>query len=478
MPNHQNQQLSPEKYIRTRARGLPIGTCYINGNWRDSGLAVIFVSRRHINGHVTHAVYMVDIFCLGLKESYWTFNQHPRDFKEFMDKQQKANPHGVLMMQIDYVLAHNIIYGANEYAGELGFFPHKSFDTTKYILEEDDDRVELIDLEFGYKGKPLYISNPERLAERSRVLAQLEKNPGKGNYEFITEADIQEFFENEDKKEREKANYDDPELKRGIIEDFMAMTEGPAEPVFGKADKLRKMVQLADTIFYEYMVSEAELDKALGTIEGLFDFNISDEFLSDEMLAGTSLVPLGPQEIRMQAESLLNMLSEGRTTDGLRQSRAMMDKYPGFPVFTFLYMRFMEQRDGMSKLLPRLEKYVIQYPDYLPLGYMFAVSFLLNKPEEGSRQIDPSLHLKNVYPQRKTFSREEVILYIHVLTMNYGNSGEFALIEEMISYIDNNFPGKMPESQILTAKLVKIPFVLEWCRRWKESTTKEASPGS
>jgi len=156
----------------------------------------------------------------------------------------------------------------------------------------------------------------------------------------------------------------------------------------------------------------------------------------------------------------------------------MMDKYPGYPVFTFLYMRFMEQRDGISKVLPKLKKYIIQYPDYLPLVYMYTVSFLLNKPEDITRQIGNSLHLKNFYPHRKTFSKEEVLLYIHVLTINYSNSGDFALIEEMLSFMEDTFPGVMLQSQILTAKLVKIPFVLDWCKRWKEGEVKEASPSS
>lgn len=34
---------SPENYIRTRARLLPIGKCYINEGWAESGFASIVV---------------------------------------------------------------------------------------------------------------------------------------------------------------------------------------------------------------------------------------------------------------------------------------------------------------------------------------------------------------------------------------------------------------------------------------------------
>ena len=469
---HQQHALSPEKYIRTRARTLPIGTCYINPDWEESGFATIFMSRRHINGNITHAAYLVDIFCLGLKESYWVFNQDALDYKDFIEKQLQGNPHGFSLMKADYVLLHNIIFGAIEYAGELGFLPHKSFETTKYILEEDDDHVKLLDLTFGYKGKPLFISSPERPAEKNRVLACLEKNPGSGNYYYIVDTDAPEFFEKEEEKEREKANYHDPEVKRGLIKDFIARVEGPAVAMFENIGKIKEMVNLTDTIFFEYMASDDDLVEASKIIENLFDFGISDEIFSDEMLAGKSLVPHDPREIRLQAERLYTLCMDGHTAEGLRQARAMMDKYPGFPVFEFMYMRFLEHKEGMIKLMPKLEKCVIQNPGYHPLGLMFAFSFLLNKPEDVSRQMDDSLHLKTVYPHRKTFCKEEVLLYLRVLTANYNNALKFEFIEIMFSYMEYNFPGVMPEHQVISAKLYKIPLVMEWCKSWMESEMK------
>lgn len=65
-------------------------------------------------------------------------------------------------VEIDYNLAHNIIYGGNEYAEEHGFKIHKDFEKlTQYILEVDDDKIPLIDVEFGKDGKPLVIENKE-----------------------------------------------------------------------------------------------------------------------------------------------------------------------------------------------------------------------------------------------------------------------------------------------------------------------------
>ncbi|MCK9205088.1 MAG: hypothetical protein M0P58_11740 [Bacteroidales bacterium] len=89
-------------------------------------------------------------------------------------------------------------------------------------------------------------------------------------------------------------------------------------------------------------------------------------------------------------------------------------------------------------------------------------------PENTYEQIDESLHLKNFYPDRKAFCKEEALLYVYLLSINYSSSGKFALNEALIMYFYNNFPGILPESQILTVKLVKIPFVLDWCMKWME----------
>ena len=188
---------------------------------------MILVTRLHINGNVTHGAFMVDLYCLGVKDTFWNFNQHPLDFREFLDKQQWANDSGIRIRKVDYPLAHNIIYGAIEFAEEFGFHPHKSFELTKYILEEDTENVKLIDIEFGYKGKPLYVSSPENPGEKNRVLAHLEKRLGHGNFHFITEAEAEEFFEREEEDESDAIDYHDPEVKRNLILDFIAHTGNP-----------------------------------------------------------------------------------------------------------------------------------------------------------------------------------------------------------------------------------------------------------
>lgn len=148
----QTKQLSPENYIKTKARTLPIDKCYVNADWKESGMANIAVERKHTNGNFTYGVYLVDLFALGTKNTFWDFNTPISIYEKL-----KQGPD---IVEIDYNLAHNIIYGGNEYATENGFKIHKDFiNLTQYILEVDDDRIPLIEIEFGKNGKPLVIHN-------------------------------------------------------------------------------------------------------------------------------------------------------------------------------------------------------------------------------------------------------------------------------------------------------------------------------
>ena len=105
------QMLSPENYIRTKARTLPIYECLINDIWKEEGIANIIIARNHINGNITICFYLVDLFCLGVKDTHYMFNTSRDEYQEIVSKSQHLDP-----ITISYELAHNIIYAALEFA--------------------------------------------------------------------------------------------------------------------------------------------------------------------------------------------------------------------------------------------------------------------------------------------------------------------------------------------------------------------------
>ena len=143
-------QLSPKKYIVSKARTLPIYKCLISEIWEKSKLATIVVMRKHTNGNVTAGIYLVDLLALGTKDTFFEFSINEKEFLEKVSDNK--------LVEVDYTLVHNIIYGANAFATEHGFRIHRDFlSITQFILEEDTEEIPLIELEFGQEGKPFLI---------------------------------------------------------------------------------------------------------------------------------------------------------------------------------------------------------------------------------------------------------------------------------------------------------------------------------
>ncbi len=189
-----NQSLSPRKYIETKARSLPIYKCWTTSDWKESGIADVIVSRKHVNGKITVGVYLVDLLCLGIKDTFYVFNEEEEGFLERMAQQ------AIDLQEIDYTLAHNIIYTGHDFAMEFDIHPHKEFQTTKFILEEDTDAIPLVDVPTGDEdGKPHLIVSPEY--HYRPALEKLRKNAGEGNFHFtigVDEEDEEEFDDEDD----------------------------------------------------------------------------------------------------------------------------------------------------------------------------------------------------------------------------------------------------------------------------------------
>ncbi len=173
-------QLTPKRYIETKCRQLPIEICLMGA---AAGFVSIIVMRKMPSGKFIIGSYLLDTFCLGLKNTDFRFSADEMEADIYID---------TISMRFDglkpvtYVEAHNYVFGAMAYAEDLGLKPHKDFALTQYILEEDNDDIELIEYEFGRDGKPCYIAGP--YDDKNKIIATLNRNVGEGNYDVVLSA--------------------------------------------------------------------------------------------------------------------------------------------------------------------------------------------------------------------------------------------------------------------------------------------------
>lgn len=174
----QGQQfLSPEQYIKQKARTLKIGKCFVSDDLEKIGGGHVIVSRIHTGGRISVAVYLIDTWCVGVKDTFYELRMEDYEFNEMIGSYRLS------LHECSYDEAHNWIYGAVAFAEEAGIEPNKNFKLTQYMLEEDNDNIPFIEYEYGKDGKHTLVAQ-SRL-EASRYLPLLEKNLGKGNYDFI-----------------------------------------------------------------------------------------------------------------------------------------------------------------------------------------------------------------------------------------------------------------------------------------------------
>lgn len=184
------QPFSEKRYMRERLRTVPIGKCYANPSWKQAGEANVVVTRNHKQGTYTVGFYLVDTYCIGVKDSFYRFNLDEDEYEEMMEQMQE---HG--MEEVSYNEAHNLVWGAVAFAEEAGIKPDKSFELTQYVLEEDTDDVPLIEYEFGKDGNHFLVANSK--FELSKYLPTMRKVLG-DDVKYMVRFDPSEEDEEDD----------------------------------------------------------------------------------------------------------------------------------------------------------------------------------------------------------------------------------------------------------------------------------------
>lgn len=227
---NQSAGLSPERFLKEKANKLPIYKCYISKNYKNEGKAIVTIARERGNGKLCVANFLIDAYCLGVKDVFGNVNLE----KEYFKDQIKENSDHLI--ECDYPLAHNYVLGAVEFAGEADLQPAAPYRIWQYILSEDNDDIPFIDIEFGKDGKYLLVT--EAGTKEALLIPKLKEKLGE-NFDFILDDkfSVEDYAENDNdylQEERRFFHYDypqypsDPKLNHPFIKDVL-LAEGNSE---------------------------------------------------------------------------------------------------------------------------------------------------------------------------------------------------------------------------------------------------------
>ncbi len=173
-------QWSQEIVAIRHGRTYPIVGCWAQQDWQESGLAHVIIARRQPDGRLVFGDYMVDYYCLGMKNCFARGNVSLDRFAR--DILPKIMPDGAAEA-ISSSLAHELIYGSIEYAARWGFAPHPDFEFAQEVLDAPALHTQRGNVTFGKDGKPFYINGPRDDARA--IVDQLARSAGVDNFEYM-----------------------------------------------------------------------------------------------------------------------------------------------------------------------------------------------------------------------------------------------------------------------------------------------------
>jgi len=142
----------------------------------ESGLVTILVAR-DAGSRVSACGYLVDAWCLGVKNAFGPKSVDRRKLPGFRDWYFRSYAQPPLAAPID--LARQLVFGAVDYARELGFEPHPDFAGCVSHLGPWDGS----DITFGREGKPTYIEGP--YDDTAGIIRTLRRSVGDDNFHYL-----------------------------------------------------------------------------------------------------------------------------------------------------------------------------------------------------------------------------------------------------------------------------------------------------
>lgn len=151
---------------------FPVYECKVLENWEETGISPVYVSRELTKDSYVFISYLVDFWCLGIKDTILKFGATKRDLAQIYSRSDD-------LVTISYQDARSLILGAMDFAKTIDIAPHSSWNGIPSSFIEAHLAYEK-KFSFGYKGKPHYVSGPHdyELYNIEEVVKKVSKAQG------------------------------------------------------------------------------------------------------------------------------------------------------------------------------------------------------------------------------------------------------------------------------------------------------------
>jgi hypothetical protein len=165
-----------------RVAAAPILHCCTTQDLWDRGIAQVLVSRELTSGQVAFAIFLVDRYCLGVKDAFGGFMARGEYFDRLYERVAATGD----VVALEPAAARKLVEGAVAYARDLGFSPPSDYERARQIFGAIDPAASDREFEFGKDGKPFFISGPHDSPGRcASIVGILNQRCGTGGFDYL-----------------------------------------------------------------------------------------------------------------------------------------------------------------------------------------------------------------------------------------------------------------------------------------------------
>jgi len=162
------RRTSNDPTIRLQAaERWPVVQALMGDELWDTGIGHLVIARQESDGTLIFAVFLVDVYCLGVKNAFWRAGSRA-DLDDLIQRMREFGP----LRPITPACLAKIVKGAVEYAESFAFPPHPDYRHASILLQGIDTSTCPTQFTFGRDGKPFYIQGPDESPAQAMAIAQ------------------------------------------------------------------------------------------------------------------------------------------------------------------------------------------------------------------------------------------------------------------------------------------------------------------
>ena len=155
------------------------------------GMCTAILSRKLPAGHIAAGVFMIDLYCLGVKNAdariFTTY-----EYREYIALLEQRHD----FREIEAPCLVKLVQSSVDYARDLGLLPHNDYRKAHKIFGDIDAATCATEYTFGKDGKPFYIAGPyDSPLRRKQILDQLNRRLGPHGFNAIMPLGMDDGFD-------------------------------------------------------------------------------------------------------------------------------------------------------------------------------------------------------------------------------------------------------------------------------------------